>query len=152
MSITLYHVNDYFEWPGEEGGPFHIATCFTADRAVRRAKDVAEKWPGEEDVRVDQEEVDALDRQKVTIDGWNVGYQFSRTRMGVRTVRRKVSNVRWEGDVIYGEVEFLGRRILVKWDPANFRCWFDKRWLTVSVLGHVGDGRSRRDRSSTRKE
>jgi hypothetical protein len=64
---------------------------------------------------ISERDVTALPAQSVTVDGAVAGFQFSRTTMGQRTVRRLVSNLRRDGDDIFGTVEFYGRVLDVKW-------------------------------------
>jgi len=69
-------------------------------------------------------------RRRVLVTGDLLCYQFSRTVNGHRTVRRMVRNLRREGDVMYGEVEVLGRRIKVE----RTDCYHDL-WRGVEFIG-----------------
>lgn len=75
-------------------------------------------------------EVDELSGQRVEIDGLKVGYQFNRDSMGHRTVKRKVSDIRQEGEQVVGVVIWRERIIKV----AHFCA---KKWRMVERLGWV---------------
>jgi hypothetical protein len=82
----------------------------------RLAERLLARWSemGFTDGVVLEQEVNHLPGQRVRVDGSMCGYQFSRTKMGQRTVRRTVRNLREDDDgVIVGEAEFKGRTLRV---------------------------------------
>lgn len=74
---------------------------------------------GADDPQIKGVEIDSIPSQKVTIAGDVVGYQFGRTKMGKRTVTRKVYDLRTsDNGNLTGKVNWQGRVVSValeKW-------------------------------------
>lgn len=98
------------------------------DIAERRLMRIDERFGG--DVYVDTCEVVSVPRQRVKISGNVAMYQFSRTTMGERTLRRTVRNLRWVHSSLQGEVFFKERilTVILAWDFAN-----EGEWVAVDA-------------------
>lgn len=99
-----------------------------ADRHKKIIDDMPYKMP-DEWTCVQATEISSLSGQRIKIIGSDVGYQFSRIKLGYRTVRRTVRKLNRERDgTITGEVRWMGRVLLVEYTGLE-------PWLVDRVLG-----------------
>jgi hypothetical protein len=99
------------------------------------------RWNGEMMIRKTGEpildqiipwKVRSVTNQKIEITGNDVGFQFARNRMGRRTVRRSVHNLRREttesgSSILLGEVHWQGREFTVRHSLLRF--WVFHEWI-----------------------
>jgi hypothetical protein len=89
-----------------------LATLFlTLARAERKVTAVNELFP--DDAYIVTEPVDRIANQRIRISGDVAFYQFSRTKMGNRTLRRTVLDLQWVGSTLQGKVKFKERVLTV---------------------------------------
>lgn len=82
---------------------------------------------GIDDAHMREDRRDCLSNQQVTISGDVARCQFSRTRMGVRTVRRRVSGIHERGGALFGRALFMGRTLLVAHVAADW-------WRAIGIV------------------
>lgn len=105
----------------------------TKDSALRKASALVQNGTlaSDERIIVHEREITTYPNQRVALVGDHVGFQFNTNSNGRRTIRRNVSNLRYNGKGhIFGEITWHERRILVRWNNAL------DRWDTVSKENH----------------
>lgn len=108
------------------GGAIHL----TRSSAEAHLAEMA-RWvnPRMVDPGIEAAEVDRIPDQRVSIEGWHVGYRFNRRSMGRRTLRStEVRELAWVGDRLTGVACFDSSlpRVPVVWLG-------DYRWSSYSL-------------------
>lgn len=128
--ITAYKVS-YFEEVNQERYTFPMPHLFL-EQAESHV--VYLRKAGAADPNLAPVQIEAMAAQKITVLGDVAGYQFSATRMGKRTVQRRVYNIGSDGNGgLLGLANWKGRVLKVALEDWIFD------WVAVERIGWIND-------------
>lgn len=128
--ITAYEVSCFEEVDGER-------YTFPAPHFFREQAESHIKYlekAGATDPQIAPMQIETMAAQKITIMGDVAGYQFSATKMGKRTVRRRVYDIEADGNGgLLGLANWKGRVLKVALEDWIFD------WVAVGRIGWINE-------------
>lgn len=103
--ITVYDVIDTGDC---------IATYLYKDKAKRHTSHARQFCRGNESVEVVFRKTEKIARQRVHIDGNDIGFQFASRKMGSTSVTRTVYSLERRMGIVFGKIQWYGMTVDVR--------------------------------------